>query len=72
MAKKMKTLGRNIEFQIDGDTLTIEIDLSQDAGPSNSGKTLIVASSEGNKAIDDTWRIGLNVYKYAEKKKGKK
>jgi len=58
---------KNMMITIDGDMLTIKVDLSQDFGPSKSGKTTIIASSEGNKKFDkvkhDRHFIGLNVYK---------
>jgi len=48
-----------------GSILTIEVDLSKDFGPSASGKTTIIASSEGNQAIPDGNGavLGLNIYK---------
>jgi hypothetical protein len=65
MAKK--TLGKNIEYSVEGSKLTLTIDLSKDFGPSASGKTVIIASSEGNKEVGDV-RVGLNVYKYPDAK----
>ena len=55
---------KNIEMQIDGDILTITVDLSQRHGKSASGKNEIIASTEGNQSIPehDAVRIGLNVY----------
>jgi ABC-type lipoprotein export system ATPase subunit len=42
----------------------IEVDLLQDFGPSGSGKSNVIASSEGNQPIGkDDVKIGLNVYK---------
>lgn len=66
---------KNVSLTVDGDMLTIEIDLSKDFGPSKSGKTTIVASTEGNKSVPGrTEKIGLNVYKQEGKKsvKGRK
>jgi hypothetical protein len=60
--------GRNVAWRIVGDVLTLEIDLTGDTEPSGSGKTLILASTQGNKNIGDV-HVGLNVYRYAEKKK---
>jgi len=55
---------KNVEMNVDGDELTIKIDLSQDFGPSKSGKTIIVASTEGNIAIPETeMKIGMNIFK---------
>ena len=54
----------NTDIQIKGDILTITVDLSKDSGPSKSGKTLIIASTQGNKTIPGTPAvIGLNIYK---------
>jgi hypothetical protein len=56
---------KNVEMSIDGNILTIKVDLSKDFGPSASGKTIIIASSEGNQSIPgkEAVKIGLNVYK---------
>lgn len=44
--------------------LTITVDLSKSFGPSASGKTIIIASTEGNQPIDGTPAVvGLNVYR---------
>lgn len=55
---------KNIEMTIEGNILTIKVDLSQRFGKSSSGKSTIVASTEGNQAIPDNEeiKIGLNVY----------
>jgi hypothetical protein len=55
-------LGTNIEGTIDGDLLTLVIDLSKTMGPSRSGKTQLIASTSGN-AIVGACRIGVNVYR---------
>jgi hypothetical protein len=39
---------KNVELSLDGNILTIRVDLSQTFGPSSSGKTTIIASTEGN------------------------
>jgi hypothetical protein len=63
---------KNAEMSVDGDILTITVDLSKEFGPSKSGKTIIVASSEGNKSVPGREeKIGLNVYKQPEKKAAK-
>ena len=50
---------------VEGNILTIKVDLTKDFGPSSSGKTIIIASTEGNISISDSieGKIGLNVYK---------
>lgn len=58
------TLMKNVELTVDGTMLTITVDLSKDFGPSSSGKTTIIASTEGNVSIPDREeKIGLNIYK---------
>ena len=58
---------KNIEMSVEGDTLIIKVDLTKDFGPSKSGKTIIVASTEGNVSVPDrNEKIGLNVYRYPD------
>ena len=56
---------KNVEMTVEGNILTIKVDLTKDFGPSSSGKTIIIASTEGNISISDSveGKIGLNVYK---------
>jgi hypothetical protein len=55
---------KNVLMTVDGDLLTIKIDLTKEFGPSSSGKTIIIASTEGNVAVPDRdEKIGLNVYR---------
>ncbi len=56
---------KNVELTLEGTILTIKVDLSKEFGPSTSGKTTIIASTEGNKAVPgkEDVKIGLNVYK---------
>lgn len=56
---------KNVEMKLDGDILTIKVDMTKEFGPSASGKTIIIASTEGNISIPDKdeVKIGLNVYK---------
>ncbi|MCX9014945.1 MAG: hypothetical protein OIN89_09170 [Candidatus Methanoperedens sp.] len=56
---------KNVEMSIEGNILTIKVDLTKDFGPSSSGKTIIIASSEGNQSLPEheEIKIGLNVYK---------
>ncbi len=58
---------QNVEWEVKGDKLIIEIDLTKDFGLSKSGKTITIASTRGNQKIEGTNAIlGLNVYKYQE------
>lgn len=55
---------KNVEMTVDGSILTIKVDLSKEFGPSSSGKTIIIASTEGNIAVPDRdEKVGLNVYR---------
>ncbi|MFH0937740.1 MAG: hypothetical protein V1899_00410 [Planctomycetota bacterium] len=56
---------KNVELKVEGNVLTIKVDLTKEFGPSSSGKTIIIASSEGNQSVPDQdgVKIGLNVYK---------
>ena len=54
---------KNVEMRVNGDILTITVDLSKSYGKSSSGKSIIVASTEGNHDVPETdFKIGLNVY----------
>ena len=39
---------KNVEMSLEGNILTIKVDLAKEFGPSASGKTIIIASTEGN------------------------
>lgn len=55
---------KNVNMTVEGDILKIKVDLSQDYGPSKSGKTRIVATTAGNIAVPGTdAKIGLNIYR---------
>lgn len=55
---------KNIEMSVEGESLVLKIDLSKSFGPSSSGKTIIVASSEGNVTVPGrSEKIGINVYR---------
>ena len=54
---------KNIETKKTGDKLTIEIDLSKEYGRSKSGKTVIIASTEGNIEVGNGIKLGVNCYK---------
>jgi hypothetical protein len=57
---------KNIKATVSGSILTITVDLSKDFGPSNSGKSIVIASTEGNTDIDGAAKgikMGLNIYR---------
>lgn len=57
--KAMRTLAAN---NADA-SLTVKVDLSKEFGPSASGKTIIIVSTEGSVAVPERdEKIGLNIY----------
>jgi len=60
----MKQIGSNVRVETDGDMLTIKVDLSQRQGRSASGKTMVIASTQGNVNLGHASGavLGLNVY----------
>jgi len=55
---------KNVEFSVQGNTLNIIVDLTKEFGPSSSGKTIIIASTEGNFPLPGRVEVvGLNVYR---------
>jgi hypothetical protein len=56
---------KNVEMNVEGNKLIITVDLDQEFGPSSSGKSITIASTEGNVSVPEheNIKIGLNVYK---------
>lgn len=57
---------KNVVTKVSADKkkLTIEIDLTANHGPSKSGKTVIIATTEGNQKVDGTDVVlGINCYR---------
>lgn len=55
----------SMSMDTDGKTLIIKIDTSVRLGKSASGKTTIVASTEGNitpQGLDPSMKLGVNLY----------
>ncbi len=55
----------NVVTSVKGDVLTITVNLKERHGPSASGKTISIASTQGNlrlSAPHENVSIGLNVY----------
>jgi len=60
----MEECMKNVEMNIEGNILTIKVDLTKEFGVSSSGKSVIVASTEGNYALPGREeKVGLNVYR---------
>jgi len=60
---------KNIEANVEGNILTVKVDLTKEFGPSASGKTIIIATTEGNQSVpgSDLVKMGINVYKKKSK-----
>lgn len=55
---------KNVEMSVNGNSLTIKVDLTMSFGLSGSGKSIIIASTGGNIVIPGSngVMLGLNVY----------
>ena len=62
---------KNVAMSIEHGTLTITVDLAKELGPSSSGKSIIIATTEGNVDVPGApdVKIGLNVYRKKERLK---
>ena len=56
---------KNIEIKTEGSILTIKCDLSKTFGASKSGKSILIASTEGNQSVSPGVMAGINIYKPA-------
>jgi hypothetical protein len=56
---------KNVEMKLDGDVLTIRVDLSKEYGLSPTGKSVVVGTTGKNVPIVDhaDYRVGVNVYR---------
>ena len=57
---------KNVSYKIAAGKLYIVVDLTQDFGPSSTGKTTIIGTSSGNVALGEAApgvMFGLNVFK---------
>jgi hypothetical protein len=57
-------LGKNVKYQIsaNGKELTVKMSLDQDFGKSGTGKSVIHASTSGNKPLPNGMKLGINLY----------
>ncbi|MFX0099664.1 MAG: hypothetical protein ACFFCS_08785 [Candidatus Hodarchaeota archaeon] len=70
--KRKQKEAQNIDVSVEGDMTMMTIDTSKDFGVSASGKSIIIASSRGNKRIEGTnIYYGLNIYRILKRKKFK-
>ena len=58
---------QNVDMKVVGDKLTITVDLGEEGVPSSSGKSIVIATTRGNKPVPkaDGVIIGLNIYRKA-------
>jgi hypothetical protein len=60
---------KNVDMTVQDNILTIKVDLAKSFGGSKSGKTIIIASTEGNVSVPSSEpanaavKVGLNVYR---------
>ena len=60
---------KNVETKVEHGKLVITVDLATELGPSASGKSVIIATTEGNVDVPEAAdvKIGLNVYRKKER-----
>lgn len=61
---------RNVNLAVKGNILTITCDISEKGQPSASGKTQVIATTQGNQPVPGTGgksgvnlKLGLNLYR---------
>ncbi|ABN57367.1 MULTISPECIES: hypothetical protein [Methanoculleus] len=56
---------KNVDMTVEGSVLTIRVDLEKEFGASKSGKSITIASTEGNVSVPEheDIKIGLNIYR---------
>jgi hypothetical protein len=59
---------KNVDMKLNGEKLVITVDITKDFGPSKSGKSITIASTEGNISLPghEDIKIGLNIYRKKE------
>ena len=58
---------KNCEMKLNGNILTITVDISKEFSKSASGKSITISSTEGNVSVleNEDIKIGLNIYRKA-------
>ena len=55
---------KNVKIEVREDRLYIEVDLTEEIGLSSSGKSVLIATTEGQAKLEGREeRVGLNAYK---------
>jgi hypothetical protein len=64
---------KNVEMTVEGKRLTLVVDLSQEHGTSKTGKSITIASTEGNVPVPghEEIVIGVNVYRPGKRRPGR-
>jgi len=55
--------GENVKISTDGKKLTIEMDLTIPGHASTTGKSVVVASTHGNREIEQGLFLGINLFR---------
>lgn len=65
---------KNVAVQIKDNKLVLKIDLSKSQGKSKSGKSNVIATTEGNVELTghQDVKLGLNIFQYEPKAAAKK
>ena len=60
---------KNVDVKVEHGKLVITVDLATDLGPSASGKSVMIATTEGNVDVPGApdVKFGLNVYRKKER-----
>lgn len=59
-------IGTNVQYRIEENKMIIEVDLTEDHGLSTSGKTHVIATTSGSRAVPTefgTVLVGININK---------
>lgn len=64
LSHKEFLMARNVAMAVNGNILTISVDLSKPGTVSASGKSVVIGTTEGNVSVNDRpeIKVGLNVY----------
>ena len=56
---------KNVELKVEQGKLIVTVDLTKELGPSSSGKSVMIATTEGNVDVPGAphVKIGLNLYR---------
>lgn len=66
----MTKVGRNVQYEVKENILTIKIDLKDEGKSSKSGKSQVTATTAGNIAVGDKQEhfLSMNVFRYLNAK----